>query len=69
MSAFEICAASDCTAAQSVKGLVDQIVGFLNQRVKCYSAQFVSLSIMIGWTAMRFQLFFFYPEPCLKGLV
>lgn len=30
LSAFEICAAWDCAAAQSAKGLVDQMVAFLN---------------------------------------
>lgn len=44
----------------TVKGLVDQIVGFLNQRVKCCLAQFISLSTMMGWTAVHFQLFFFF---------
>lgn len=65
----ESCVCVKLVLPVTVKGLVDQIVGFLNHRVKCCLAQFVSLSIMIGWTAMHFQLFFFHPEPCLKGLV
>lgn len=63
MLAWILCVCVKPVLLVTVKGLVDQTVGFLNQRVKCCLAQFVSLSILMGQTVIHFQLLFFFFLP------